>query len=179
MCWSSGMGLGRVISNIFTYSNLHPTNHKLVNIMLQHLWWWDKPRATLDSQDSPRPRIERSHHLPPYSIFCASPQSSHPNDLFVLGLPKGSPETAKVGLPQLCGTITSCLNLRLGWGRKQSFSSRWELSNGVWHSIYTHEKLGRFLTFCGRESNCQFDSRPFFFAITCVTYVLNGYKSSL
>jgi len=31
------MGLGRVTSNLFTHTNLHPTNHKLVSIMLEHL----------------------------------------------------------------------------------------------------------------------------------------------
>jgi hypothetical protein len=29
--------------------------------------------------------------------------------LFVLGLPKGSLQTTKVGLPQLCGAITNAL----------------------------------------------------------------------
>jgi hypothetical protein len=37
-CWSLGMGLGRVINNLFIHSVLHPTNHKLVSTMLQHLW---------------------------------------------------------------------------------------------------------------------------------------------
>jgi len=97
------MGLGRVTSNLFTQSDLHPTNHNLVNTMLQHLWCQDKPQATLDSQDSPRPKLKGSHHLPPYSILCASSQGPHPNGLFVLGFRKGSPETTKVGFSQLCG----------------------------------------------------------------------------
>jgi hypothetical protein len=132
------MGLGRVVSNLFTHSNLHPTNHKLVNTMLQHLWCSDKPRTTLDSQDSPRLGLGGSHHLPPYSILYASSWSPYSNDLFVPGFPKGSPETAKVRLPQLCGAITFCSNLWSRWGCKQSFSFRQELSNGVSHSIYTH-----------------------------------------
>jgi len=93
----------------------------------------------LDSQDSPRPGFRGSHHVPAYSILCASPRGPCPNDLFVLGLPKGSLEIAKVGFPQLCGAITSCLDLRSGWGLKQSCSSRWDLSNNVSHSICTHE----------------------------------------
>jgi hypothetical protein len=79
-----------------------------------------------------------SHHLPPYSILCASPWGPHPNGLFVSGLPKGSLETAKVGLPQLCKAIISCSYLQSGWGLKKSCSSYRDLSNGVLHSIFTH-----------------------------------------
>jgi hypothetical protein len=59
--------------------------------------------------------------------------------LFVLGLPKGSPQTTKVGLLQLCGAITSCSDLWLRWSLKQSCSSHRELPNGVSHSICTCE----------------------------------------
>ncbi len=31
----------------------------------------DEPQAYTNSQDSPWPRLEGSHHLVPYSIFCA------------------------------------------------------------------------------------------------------------
>jgi hypothetical protein len=44
-------------------------------------------RANLDSQDSPWPKLGGSHHLPPYSIPCASPRGPHPS---------GSPEIAKI-----------------------------------------------------------------------------------
>ncbi len=37
------------------------------------------------------------------------------------------------GLLRLCGRITSCANLRLRWGLKQSCSPDWELSNGMSH----------------------------------------------
>ncbi len=47
-----------------------------LNHFLQHLWCWDKPRATLDSQDSPRSRLEGSHHLSPYSILYTTPRRS-------------------------------------------------------------------------------------------------------
>jgi hypothetical protein len=93
----------------------------------------------LDSQNSSQPGLGGSHHLPPYSILCAFLWGSHPNGLFVPRLPKGYPKTAKVGFQQLCGAITSYLDLWSGWGLKQSCSSRWELSNGVSHSICTHE----------------------------------------
>ncbi len=39
----------------------------------------DEPRVTTDSQDSPWHGLGGSHHLPPYSIFCAWPRDQHPN----------------------------------------------------------------------------------------------------
>jgi len=48
-----------------------------------------------NSQDSPWLGLGGSHHLPLYSILCASPRGPHPNGF--LSLPSGSPEIAKVG----------------------------------------------------------------------------------
>ncbi len=49
------------------------TNHKFVKTHSAPFWCWDKPRATLDSLDSPRLGLGGSHHLPPYSILCVAP----------------------------------------------------------------------------------------------------------
>jgi len=43
------------------------------------------------------------------------------------------------GLSGLYEFITFCSDLRLGWGLKQTCSSRWELSNNVLHSLCTHQ----------------------------------------
>jgi hypothetical protein len=59
-------------------------------------------------QDTPRPGLKGSHHLPPHSILCDAPLRLHPNGSFS--------QDSQVGFP----------------------------------------------TFSGRESNYQFDSRPFF-----------------
>ncbi len=56
------------------------TNPELVRIHSALIWCWDKPRATLDSLDSPRLGLGGSHHLPPYSILCVTPQRSTPHD---------------------------------------------------------------------------------------------------
>jgi hypothetical protein len=45
---------------------------------------------------------------------------------------------SQFGLPGLCEFITLCSDLWLGWGLKQTYSSPWELSNGVSHLIYAH-----------------------------------------
>jgi hypothetical protein len=41
---------------------------------------------------------------------------------------------SRVGLPGLWASITSCSDLRLVWGLKQSCCSLWELSNSMLHS---------------------------------------------
>ncbi len=53
-----------------------------------------------DTQDSPRPGLGGSHHLPPYSILRTSPWGPHPNEFFVPGLPNGSLEIDQVGIPE-------------------------------------------------------------------------------
>jgi hypothetical protein len=45
-----------------------------------------------------------------------------------------TPKLPTLGLPQLCGVITLCADLRSGWGMKKRCSPRWELSNGVLHA---------------------------------------------
>ncbi len=50
-----------------------------------------------DTQDSPRPELGGSHHLPPYSILYGWPRRLHPNDFSLLGFPSGSPEIAPNG----------------------------------------------------------------------------------
>jgi hypothetical protein len=62
--------------------------------------------------------------------------------LFVPRLPSGSPDlgipkSLKMGVLQLCGTITSGAGLWLGRGLNQSCSPSRELSNGMSHATYT------------------------------------------
>ncbi len=64
---------GQAIHSLELASN-QPTSW-LVHI-LEHPWCQGKPRATLDS---PRPGLRGSHHVPSYSILCATPRGPHPN----------------------------------------------------------------------------------------------------
>jgi hypothetical protein len=64
------MGLGRMKSSSIIHIDLHKPNNKLVNEKSEQFLCMDKPRANIDSQDSSRPRIERSHHLLSYNIIC-------------------------------------------------------------------------------------------------------------
>jgi hypothetical protein len=114
----------------------------------------------LDTLDSPRPRLGGSHHLPPYSILCNSVRRLHPNGSFSQDSQSGVPKLSRFRLPGLWVFITSRPKLGLGQGLNQSCSSCQELSNDVTLHLHT-PGLSRFSTFNGRESNCQFDSRPF------------------
>jgi hypothetical protein len=86
-----------------------------------------------DTQDSPRPGLGGSHHLPPYSILCDSPRDPHPNGFSLSGVPKSRP----AGLPGLWSPITLREDLGSKCGLKQSCSSRGELSNGMSHVIWS------------------------------------------
>ncbi len=110
----------------------------MVRTHYAHFWCWDKPQATLDSLDSPRPGFGGSHHLPPYSILCISPSHLHPNGIFFQDFQSGVSKLSRFRLPGLWAFITFCFNLRLGRGLKQTCSSPWELSKGVLHSTCTH-----------------------------------------
>jgi hypothetical protein len=97
-------------------------------------------RATgnTDTQDSPRPELGGSHHLPPYSILCNAPQRLHPNGSLSrdsqdsrAGVPKSRP----AGLSRLWSPITLRADLGSKCSLKQSCSSRQELSNGMSHVV--------------------------------------------
>jgi hypothetical protein len=87
-----------------------------------------------DSQNSPQPKLGGSHHLPPYSILCASPQGPHQNGILSQDFQMGVPKLSKLGLPRLWGPITSHANLKLRWGLKKSCSPRRELFNVMSHA---------------------------------------------
>jgi len=116
------------------------TNPKLVKTHSALIWCWDKPRATLDSPDSPRPELKGSHHLPPYSILYSSPWEPHPNGTFSWDSQGRVPKLSRVGLLGLWALISLGSNLRLEWGLNQTCSSPQELSNASSHSFYKRRK---------------------------------------
>jgi hypothetical protein len=107
---------------LLTRTNIQPTTSWLI-LNLKHVWCSDKPRATLDSQDSSRPGFGGSHHLPPYSIICASPQHLHPNGFLFRDSQGEVPKLSRFRLPLLCGVIILCPDLLLGSGLQQPCSS--------------------------------------------------------
>jgi len=93
-----------------------------------------------DTQDSPRPGLGGSHHLPPYSILCDSPQSPHPNGYFSRNSRAGVPKSRQMGLPGLWSPITLREDLRSQCSLKQSCSSGRALFNDVSHSRIGHRE---------------------------------------
>ncbi len=93
----------------------------------------------MNSQDSPRPRLGGSHHLPPYSILYNSPRGPHPNDILSRDSQVGVPKFPQLGLPKLWGRIILHASLRLWWGPKKSCSPCQELSNDMSHAPFTPE----------------------------------------
>jgi len=90
---------------------------------LVHNWnTWVHGRTTtnMNWQDSSRPRLEGSHHFPPYSRFSAT----------------------GVWIPATMRAHNFACNLWLRWSLKQSCSSRQKLSNGMWHATYTQGNQG-------------------------------------
>ncbi len=100
-------------------------------------------RATgnTDTQDSPRPGLGGSHHLPPYSILCTSPRDPHPNGFLSRDSQVGVPKSPRLRLLRLWEAITLRADLWLQWGLNQSCSPRLELSNAMSHAICTHGNL--------------------------------------
>ncbi len=88
-----------------------------------------------DTQDSPRPGLEGSHHLPPYSILYNSPPRLHPNGSFSRDSQVGVPKLSRVGVSGLWKIISPHPKLRSGQGLNQSCSSHRELSNTMSHSL--------------------------------------------
>ncbi len=111
------------------------TNHKLVRTHYAPFWCWDKPRATLDLLDSPRPGLGGSHHLPPYSILCVAPPRPRPSGSLSRVSQSGVLKLSRFGLSRLWAIITSRPDLRSGQVPNQSYSSLRELSNAMLHSL--------------------------------------------
>jgi len=109
---------------------------------LKHFWCTNKPWGNMDSENSPRPRFGGSHHLLPYSIIYAWSWGQHPNVILSQDSQVGILKFSKLGLSWFWRPITLCADLRLRWGLKQSCSSCWELSNGMWHATYTQGNQG-------------------------------------
>jgi hypothetical protein len=137
---ASRWGLGRVTSRSIIHMNMHKPNNKLVSAGLEHFWCTNKPRAYMDSQDSPQPRLKGNHHLPPYSILCASHKAYTQMSFFPRIPKKGVSKFPKLGLLQLWKPITFFANLWLKWGLKKICSHCQDPSNNMWCATYTQVK---------------------------------------
>ncbi len=85
--------------------------------------------------------INKTHHsldlgeattFPPYSILYAGAYTL--NVILFWDFEVGFSKFPKLGLLRLWRPITLCADLRLRWGLKQSCSTHWKFSNGMWHA---------------------------------------------
>ncbi len=76
------------------------------------------------TQDSPRPGLGGSHHLPPHSIFCSFPPRLHPNGSFSQDSQVGVPKLSRVGVSGLWTAIAPRPKLGSGRALNQSCISR-------------------------------------------------------
>ncbi len=151
-------------SRSIIHIDLYKLNNKLVSTQLEHFWCTDKPRANMDSQDSPQPELGGSDHLPPYNILCAWPWGQHPNVILSQDSQVESFEILEIGTPAtleahkfVCGSliqVRSKVKLQSSLRAFQRYVAR----------HLQAKKSGRFPTFSGWESNWQFDFQPFFWS---------------
>ncbi len=87
------------------------------------------------TQDSPRPGLGGSHHLPPYNILCSSPPRLHPNGFFSRDSQVGISKLSRVRVPGLWTAIAPRPELGSGRALNQSYRSHQEFSNVVSHSL--------------------------------------------
>ncbi len=155
-------GLDQEEGQLFSYSVLHqnqPTSW-LVHIQ-KHYGCWDKPRAT---------RIHLIHHgldsgeatTFPHTLFSTFAHGTCIQMAFCPRLPRRSLKTVPVWTPGTSGGHNSHLRPPIGMRSEANLY----LSSRAFQwcaALHLHTPgSGRFSTFSGQESNCQFDSRPFF-----------------
>ncbi len=98
----------------------------------------------------------------PIQYYLCLHETSTSEWLFIPRLPRRSPETTKVWTPATLRDYNSFFRPLIGTRSKEKL----QLSSRAFQwcaPLHLHaSRSGRFSTFSGRESNCQFDSRPFF-----------------
>jgi hypothetical protein len=125
------------LTSLFTHTGLHTTHTKWL-VLSWSTFGARTATSNTDTQDSPRPGLGGSHHLPPYSILCTTFRGLHPNGSFSRDSRDSRPGVSKsrpAGLPGLWSPITLLANLGSKCGLKQSCSSRRELFNIMSHVV--------------------------------------------
>jgi hypothetical protein len=96
-------------------------------------------------------RIHKIHRSPnlgeattfPLIIFFVPGHGACTQISFCFRTPKlGVLKFPKLGIPWLWKPITSCADLRLRWGLKQSCKSRWDLFSDMFHATWTQVNQG-------------------------------------
>ncbi len=147
----------------FNYSHKHAQNqHGVVSAQLEHFWCQDEPRATRTHKIHHGPDLGETTTFPPLQYTLQLSTGVTSKWLFVPGLPNGSPEIPIVGTPTTLEAHNLVCRLPIVMKSKAKLQPLSRTFQRYIARCLHATKSGRFLTFNGRESNCQFDSRPFF-----------------
>ncbi len=115
--------LGRGTS-IISLEFASKTNHKRVSSHSGHPWVLGQATGTWTHLTHHGLNLGGSHHLPPYSILCVTPQRLHLNGFLSRDSQSGVPKLSRFGLWGLWTVIASRPNLRSRRGLNQCCSSR-------------------------------------------------------
>ncbi len=135
------------------------TNHKVISSHSGTPLGVGTRHGHFGPQDTPRPGLGGSHHLPPYSILCDSPGSPHPNGFSLPGLPRGSPEIPPTGTPGILRAHNFLCKAPIATRSEEKLQPSSRAFQRYVARRLQLSKSGRFPTFFGRESNWQSDSR--------------------
>ncbi len=96
--------------------------------------------GTTSSTSFTRPTtFGKRHHSPPCNILCDFLWGLHPNDIFFLGFPSGSPKLGTLFVLKLWMLISSSNQICLNHERQISYSLQKNISKNVLHaSIKSH-----------------------------------------
>jgi len=116
-------------------------------------------------QDSPWPGLGGCHHHPPYSILCDAPPHLHPSGTNSRDSRNGVSKLSRNCPGGTQGTLNRHNSRLQSWIATRSEPKLYSSSRSFQCHVARSDRMSRrhrFPTFSGRESNCQFDSRPFF-----------------
>jgi hypothetical protein len=104
------------------------------------------------TQSSKPAQKQQTYSAPPYNILYTTPWEWHPNGFLSRDSQMGVSKPPRLGVPQLCRTITSCADLGSGQDLNQSCSPCQELSNDVSHATFTQgNQIGSRLPVVGSQ----------------------------
>ncbi len=163
-CWSSGMGLGRndkLQSLTRTCIKPTPSGQCIVGALLV----LGRATGNSNTQDSPRPGLGGKPPPSPLQYILCLSTGATSKWLFVLGFPKWESRNSHSQDSRDFATLRARNFLCRPPIEMRSKTKLQPLSRSfqryVTRCLHIRKSSG-FLTFSGRKSNCQFDSRPFF-----------------
>ncbi len=148
--------------HLITHMNLHKTKQQVDQCIVETLLVLGQATSKLKLTRFTTSQTQGKPPLSPlqYTLCLSTRPTSKWH--FVPGLPFGSSKIPKVGSPTTLGSYNFVCRPLIKMRSKEIFQPSLRAFQ-QYIARYLHaKKLGQFLTFSGRESNIQFNFRPFF-----------------